>query len=191
MHRAGPAYAAPRLRQPHDAADETPPGWRAHHQLQSFTGLEGGQLALAPFGNFAGYRLQQLAQAFLYLLLRGEYQHDPLAFAKHDALAFRHGNEGVITHAIDIQLDFPKAHFQLAAFAAGQYGSAEMVANFQFQALFIVYHHRTFCVDFGHVQAFGILFGYINEAALEQLGQFTAQVAEGEQRMGIKCADCL
>ncbi|MNC43125.1 hypothetical protein D3C75_919730 [compost metagenome] len=113
-----------------------------------------------------------------------------MTFTKYDALAFRHRNEGVITHAIHIQLDVAKAHFQLATFAAGQNGSTKVVTDFQFKALLVIDHQCTLGVDFGHVQAFGTLFGDIDKAALKQLGQFTAQVAQGEQRMGIKSADC-
>ncbi|MNL63746.1 hypothetical protein D3C87_1879070 [compost metagenome] len=52
------------------------------------------------------------------------------------------GHERVIAQPVDRQLDIAELDVQLAAFAAGQYGGAEMIADLELEPWLVVYHQR-------------------------------------------------
>ncbi|MNO99878.1 hypothetical protein D3C76_916600 [compost metagenome] len=93
----------------------------------------------------------------------GEHRHHAVAFLEQDGMAIGGGHEGVVAQAVDRQLDVAELDFQLAAFAAGQHRRAEMIADLELEPRFIVHHQRGFGVDFGNINAFGALFGKVNE----------------------------
>lgn len=152
--------------------------------------LERYQLALAPLGGLAGHSLERLGQAFLQLFVGGKHQHHTVAFLEHDALAFGRRNEGIVAQAVHRQLDLAKLEFELATFATGQHGRAKMIAHLEFQARFVIHHHRRFGIDFSDVDAFRRLLSDVNETGLKLLDQLCAQITQHEQCVHIQITDC-
>jgi hypothetical protein len=99
-------------------------------------------------------------------------------------------DEGVFAQAIDGQLDLAELDLELAAFAAWQYGRAEVIANFEFKALFVINHQSGLRIDLGHVKAFGGLLGDIDKTRLKLLDQLSAQIAQYEKGVHIQITYC-
>ncbi|MCY1187567.1 hypothetical protein D9M73_285640 [compost metagenome] len=65
-----------------------------------------------------------------------------------------------------------------------------MITDLELQSLFVIDNQRGFSVDFGHVQAFRVLFGDINKTRLKLFDQFGPKIAQYKQGVCIQITDC-